>query len=360
MLKDSVTFEQYNPKWPEKANDEIRLLQMALPIEVIDSIQHIGSTAIPNMLAKPIIDLMIIVQDINAAKVLIPIIESLGYAHWYDNPKKDRLFFVKGLPEAGGSGRTHHLHIFQKNSYEYFAHQLFRDYLISQPNKKLAYAELKTKLALQYIGDREAYTSGKTDFVNQVSQDAMLSLMQFIPLSSTYFNTLHHWFNQPHVQEFYSLRSWTLNEIEKKLTPYLDKNYEIKGFLMLLDATPIAFFQYCYLDHNLWPDQDLQSFVVAHGVGIDFFIGEPSFINKGFGKKIIDTFLTQLIWPENEYCLADPDIRNLRSIKILEKCGFSHHKQVTTRDALGRPVTLQLMIKAKNHFNVQWQTKYLK
>lgn len=348
MPKDNITLEQYDPTWPEKAHDEIRLLQTALPVELADSIQHIGSTAIEGLPAKPIIDLMMVVQDIDAAKALIPSIEALGYAYWYDNPKKDRLFFVKGLPEAGGAGRTHHLHIFQKNSYEYFARPLFRDYLISHLHKKIAYSELKTKLALQYVDDREIYTSEKTDFVNQVSQESMLPLIHFVPLSAAYFDTLYRWFNQPHVQEFYSLRPWTLADINKKLTPYLEKNSAIKGFIMLLDSTPIAFMQYCLLAHHPWPEQDLQDAVIAQGVGIDFFIGESSFINKGFGRKIIEAFLTQVIWPNYEYCLADPDIRNLRSIKTLEKCGFLPHKQISTQDALGKPVTLQLMIRVKN------------
>lgn len=345
MTTDFIVLENYDPTWGQKAQDEIGLLQSALPTAAITSIQHIGSTAVPGLSAKPIIDLMITVTDIHAAKSLIPLIEALGYAYWRDNPKKDHLFFVKGLPQLGGTGRTHHLHIFQKDSYEYFAHSLFRDYLQSHLEIKNDYEKLKNTLAMQFKDNREAYTEAKAAFINTISQTAIMSFMRFCPLTIADFNIMHEWFNQPHVQAFYSLHSWRFDEVEKKLMPYLSKTNPVKGFIASLKGTPVAYLQYSPLTHNPWPEQDLPDSVITNGAGIDFFIGAPSLIGKGLGSKVIDAFIRQVIWAQYEYCLADPDIHNLQSIKALNKCGFEHHKEISTTDPLGKPVKLQLMIK---------------
>ena len=175
----------------------------------------------------------------------------------------------------------------------------------------------------------------------------MLKNIQIKPLTSNDFTTMHNWFNQPHVQAFYSLRAWTQDEVVKKLMPYLESTSSVKGFIMFSDEKPIAYLQYCDLSYNPWPDQDFSETVTANGVGIDFLIGDPMLIGNGLSHQIIDAFLAKLIWAHYQYCVADPDIRNIRSIKTLEKCGFSIHKQIATTDTLGHPVTLQLMIKER-------------
>lgn len=175
----------------------------------------------------------------------------------------------------------------------------------------------------------------------------MNNAFQFKPLTISDFTLVHHWFNESHVQDFYSLRSWTIDEVEKKLMPYLDPTSSVKPYIVYLEKRPIGFIQYSSLSYNPWPDQDFSEEIVKKGAGIDVFIGEKHDIGRGIGVSLIEACLEQLIWPRFHYCVADPDVRNLRSIRLFEKCGFNIHKCIQTQDALGRNVTLQLMIKEK-------------
>lgn len=175
----------------------------------------------------------------------------------------------------------------------------------------------------------------------------MINQFKFQPLCLSDFQLMHDWFNHPHVQEFYSLRPWTLEDVENKLRLYLDQTSSVKPYIVYLEERPIAFIQYSFLSYNPWPDQDFSEKIVKEGVGIDVFIGEKKDIGRGLGVSLIQACLEELIWPSFNYCVADPDVRNTRSIRLFEKCGFTHHKCIQTHDPLGQPVVLQLMIKKK-------------
>jgi len=127
---------------------EAARVSRALPRGLILAIEHFGSTAIPNMVAKPIIDLLVAVRSIQEAReTAVGPMEALGYAFWSDNPRRDRLFFVKGLPPAA-SHRTHHVHMTELDG-DLWHRLLFRDYLRSHPDEAQRYATLKRSLALQ-------------------------------------------------------------------------------------------------------------------------------------------------------------------------------------------------------------------
>ena len=171
--KDSVVLTPYNPAWPEKAESEILTLKQMLPSALITDIQHVGSTAIPGMLAKPIIDIQIAVNSLDQAKEkFVPIIESLGYQYWDGNPNPERMFFVKGMPPFG-EGRTHHIHIFQKDSNLWRDKIIFRDYLKSHPEAAKEYTDLKSQLSEQHALDREEYTDAKKAFVDHIIAKAL-------------------------------------------------------------------------------------------------------------------------------------------------------------------------------------------
>ena len=164
---DDVILEEYNINWPVKAATEINIIKQKCKFNWICDIQHFGSTAIIGLKSKPIIDIMIGVTDINMAQALVPVLESMGYCFWSDNPKKDRMFFVKGMPPYGKQ-RTHHIHVFEVNSYEWMARQAFRDYLNTNPEERAAYQNLKEMLANKFFEDRETYTSAKSEFVDSI------------------------------------------------------------------------------------------------------------------------------------------------------------------------------------------------
>jgi GrpB-like predicted nucleotidyltransferase (UPF0157 family) len=147
----------------------------ALPPGLVLAIEHFGSTAIPNMVAKPIIDLLVAVRSIQEAREsAVGSMEALGYAFWADNPRRDRLFFVKGLPPAAPQ-RTHHVHMTEMDG-DMWHRLLFRDYLRSHPDEARHYIALKKTLAVAHREDREAYTAAKSDYVDLVMAKAIKTL----------------------------------------------------------------------------------------------------------------------------------------------------------------------------------------
>lgn len=123
-------------------------------------IEHVGSTAIPGMSAKPIIDIMIGVESLVASVSLIPVLKNAGYC--YFPYKKDIMhWFCKPSPEY----REYHLYLIPRDSHEWRARTAFRDYLRAHPKAAQDYLKLKQSLARQFRNDREAYTAAKAAFV---------------------------------------------------------------------------------------------------------------------------------------------------------------------------------------------------
>jgi GrpB-like predicted nucleotidyltransferase (UPF0157 family) len=165
---DDVHIIPYDLAWPGLfAVEAERLREVLDPNDVVD-IEHFGSTAVPGLAAKPIIDILIAVRSLPHAKATMvkPII-TLGYLYWPDNPKPDRMFFVKGMPPHG-EGRTHHVHITEPDGEMWRPRLAFRDYLRANPREAGRYEALKHDLAARYPDDREAYTEAKTEFVERL------------------------------------------------------------------------------------------------------------------------------------------------------------------------------------------------
>ena len=171
------------------------------------------------------------------------------------------------------------------------------------------------------------------------------SEISFKSLSEKHFSFIHTWFNTPHIQAFYSLKTWTIEEVCQKLTPYIQGIGEIKSYVIDFDKIPIGYIQYYPVKKHPWENQDLTQEIIQNSAGIDFFIGDKEFIGKGFGIQILNIFLENYIWPHYRYCLADPDIRNEASMRLFKQCGFTEYQKINSKDALYRPVTLQLFIK---------------
>lgn len=167
---DKIIIVEYDPRWPFMFAEESANIAEVLGKDLVVGIEHIGSTAVPGLAAKPIIDLLVKVDSLVKAKQgAISPLEQLGYAYWSDNPDQARMFFVKGLPP--NSPRTHHIHIIELDSI-LRERLLFRDYLREHPEEAFRYAQLKRQLAQQFLTDREAYTNGKTEYVQSIIQKA--------------------------------------------------------------------------------------------------------------------------------------------------------------------------------------------
>ncbi len=157
-IHEPVVVVPYDPAWPTRFAAERARVAEALGDLALD-IQHIGSTAVPGLAAKPIIDLLVLVRDLEDAPACIAPLSELGYIFVDHVANLERRFFRKGMP------RTHHLHIVAVGSSEAHRHPAFRDALRADPELRAAYARLKRDLAAQNEGDRLAYTRGKTAFV---------------------------------------------------------------------------------------------------------------------------------------------------------------------------------------------------
>ena len=157
----------YDPLWPAKFEDEARALSEVLSREVVH-IHHIGSTAVPGLRAKPVIDILLEVRDVNALDAYDPAMRELGYTPKGEFGIPGRRYYRKGLHE-----RTHHVHAFNAGSSDVQRHIAFRDYLIAHPLIAKEYADLKTRCADQCDNDSDRYCDCKNDFVSAHEKKAV-------------------------------------------------------------------------------------------------------------------------------------------------------------------------------------------
>ena len=158
-----VEVVDYDHDWPRRYAEERDRIAAAIG-EAALAIEHVGGTAVPGLPAKPVIDLMVGVEDIERAGPAVAGLINLGYEYVpeLESQLPDRRYFRRGSPE------THHVHMVPLSS-DYFAgHLLFRDYLRSHPQAAEEYGELKRGLAARFPFDREAYRAGKLPFIDMV------------------------------------------------------------------------------------------------------------------------------------------------------------------------------------------------
>lgn len=163
LQKGEVKLFSYTPEWKKLYKQEEKLLYSSIG-KYIENIQHIGSTAIPGVFSKPIIDIAIAVKPFKSTKEIIGLLRKLGYEYKGDAGVLGRLFFVK----EGEAKRTHHLHFIRTNSRDWKNALLFRDYLQEHKDVAREYSNLKKELAKKFPIDRESYSSGKAKFIMEI------------------------------------------------------------------------------------------------------------------------------------------------------------------------------------------------
>ncbi|WP_105615877.1 GrpB family protein [Vallitalea okinawensis] len=168
MIRRTMEVVPYNPNWIKEFEVEKNRINAIMEKEIID-IHHIGSTSIPGIYAKPVIDLLIAVIDIQAIDQYDRQMATLGYIPKGENGIKGRRFYLKGECK-----RTHHVHVFQANNPEIERHLIFRDYMIAHPEDAKAYEKLKKDLAAKFRYDNEGYCAGKNDFIQEMDHKAEL------------------------------------------------------------------------------------------------------------------------------------------------------------------------------------------
>lgn len=158
--EDRIEIAAPDPAWLAAFEREAEALRGALPPDLRATVEHVGSTAVADLAAKPILDLLLIVPDRDRWPELRASAEALGYVFWHTDP--NRPFYVKGLPPSG-EARTHHLHV--RTPADAADEIRFRDMLRQDARLAAGYEALKRHLAALYAADREAYTEGKTAFI---------------------------------------------------------------------------------------------------------------------------------------------------------------------------------------------------
>ena len=160
---------EYDPRWVERYEEEAKFLRETFGPDVIVRLEHYGSTAVPGLAAKPVIDILVEITSFEAAQQKIrPVLESLGYGYnWYN----EHMVFFKGY--GAEDSQKYHLHM-APAGHPLLDNLLFRDYLIKYPETAREYEKLKYHLAELHRNDREAYTDAKTDFVREVIEKAKL------------------------------------------------------------------------------------------------------------------------------------------------------------------------------------------
>lgn len=159
-----IVIEDYNPEWPKEYEQEREAIVEAMG-PCIAAIEHAGSTSVPGLAAKPIIDICINLNSYPLPAEAIAAMKKLGYEYRGEYGIARREYFTRKSP------RPYHVHAYGPGNPEWDAHILFRDYLRAHPDAAHAYETLKRDLA-QRSTDAVVYTDDKTDFVQQTLDKA--------------------------------------------------------------------------------------------------------------------------------------------------------------------------------------------
>jgi len=158
-MGDRVVIVDYDPAWPGRFLEVGRVLRRTLG-DLAFRIDHIGSTAVPGLAAKPVIDVQVSVRDLDPVDPFRLPLERIGYVWHSDNPDLTKRYFREGP----GRPRTH-LHVRRAGSWAEQQALLFRDYLRTHSARATRYGNLKRRLAEAYGEDREGYTDAKSPFI---------------------------------------------------------------------------------------------------------------------------------------------------------------------------------------------------
>lgn len=163
-----IILSQHSPAWKDRYLTEKAALETEIGAANIIRISHIGSTAVPNLLAKPTIDILLEIKETTDLGQLIAALQGIGYIYspQPDNPPP-HMMFLKGYTPEGFRGQAYHLHVRYSGDWDEL---YFRDYLISHPDAAKKYAQLKLNLKEKYEFDRDGYTVAKTDFIKNLTK----------------------------------------------------------------------------------------------------------------------------------------------------------------------------------------------
>lgn len=170
-MDDPVEIVAYDPRWPAVFETAARELRAVLKPWVV-AIEHIGSTAVPGLAAKPVIDIQVGVRSLDQSKEIVAAVEALGYEYV---PELEADFPQRRYFRRWTRGRrSHQVHLVERSNTDWWdRHVAFRDWLRAHPADREAYAALKQHLAAEHADDRVTYTDEKTAFVRAIEESAL-------------------------------------------------------------------------------------------------------------------------------------------------------------------------------------------
>jgi GrpB-like predicted nucleotidyltransferase (UPF0157 family) len=168
MVQRYIQVVPYDPNWVLLYEKEAEVLSRIFG-DLLADIYHIGSTSVPGLAAKPVVDIMPLVHDIEGVEPFNEAMAALGYIAKGEGGIAGRRFFIK----PSETERTHHVHIFQVGSGDVLRHLAFRNYLIAHPAEAELYAKMKIELARQFPEDIFGYMDGKDAWIKATEQKAI-------------------------------------------------------------------------------------------------------------------------------------------------------------------------------------------
>lgn len=173
LVAEEIAIVGYDPAWPSWFEQEAKFLRSCIPTELIGRIEHFGSTAVPGLSAKPIIDLLVEVSSLDEMRrTIVPLLEAQGYEYFWRPAIEDKPPYYAWFIRRDANGqRTHHIHMVEADS-ELWDRLFFRDYLRRHADEARRYEELKRGLARQFPHDRVSYTKEKTRYIVSVTDKA--------------------------------------------------------------------------------------------------------------------------------------------------------------------------------------------
>ncbi len=163
LKRGIVELENYNSAWKEDYKKEEKLLKDVLKDRIIE-IHHVGSTSIEGLKAKPVIDILVVINSLDEITEIEDILKDYDYSNRGQQGVADRYFFAKGPEDS----RTHYIHFVEPKSNTYYNLVYFKRYLIEHPKYIKKYCDLKEDLAIKYANERPKYTAGKNEFITGV------------------------------------------------------------------------------------------------------------------------------------------------------------------------------------------------
>lgn len=167
LMSEPIVIVDYDPYWP-KLFEQIRTLVANVLGDLALTIEHVGSTSVPGLPAKPIIDMDVVVASTTLLPTVIARLAMLGYVHEGDKGISGRAAFV--WPP---STPRHHLYVCPWDSEALRRHLAFRDYLLKHPDEAQRYGRLKQELAEKFRNDRSAYTNAKDEYIQTITNQGM-------------------------------------------------------------------------------------------------------------------------------------------------------------------------------------------